>query len=297
MLMVFAFSFAFFARVVDDCKTGVDPDLEFCSIHDSILTTLNYFYGGPDQTPTWWLDQIYGIVAVVVLLNVVIAIVSDAWEESQKKAGLAFWVYRVNFLAEVESLGSLRDNNAKYQRSSGTFMTSLSDVNKGSLLDRIDRLGDRLVLDKISWASPPYCLLNNAPDYYALTTKQYDEMSKGQKELLEHRCKDPRILKQVRTCRSFQRDWYWAWNHTTDERKQEPLIKRPIQVVLELIVLCLLAPLGLVTFGYFWPRRFRQTAFAFRSKTKLADVERELRESLRERAAECTTGWHDVNLS
>jgi len=42
----------------------------------------------------------FGIMVVVILLNVVIAIVSDAWEDAKALTGTSFWQSRVNFLAE-----------------------------------------------------------------------------------------------------------------------------------------------------------------------------------------------------
>jgi len=47
------------------------------------------------------LDIAFGILVVVVLLNVVIAIVSDSWEEAKGIANSTFWYSRVNVLSET----------------------------------------------------------------------------------------------------------------------------------------------------------------------------------------------------
>jgi hypothetical protein len=73
-------------------------------LNEAILTTFNFFYSGPEQTSSFVMDILFGLVAVVILLNVVIAIVSDAWADSKKKIGVVFWGYKIDFLAEVESL-------------------------------------------------------------------------------------------------------------------------------------------------------------------------------------------------
>ena len=62
------------------------------------------FFCGPGMTNSWWLDQLFGLLIVVVLLNVVIAVVSDAWEDSQKQARTSFWKYRVSFLVDNGSM-------------------------------------------------------------------------------------------------------------------------------------------------------------------------------------------------
>lgn len=69
------------------------------SFGDCFLAVLQGFFGGPDGT-FGRTDIIFGIIVVIVLLNVVIAIVSDSWEDSQAVASTAFWRSRVHWLAE-----------------------------------------------------------------------------------------------------------------------------------------------------------------------------------------------------
>lgn len=121
--MIYGFSFAFFVFQYDpeecdvdnvnDDGTTEDGDAPFCTLTDATLTTLTFFYSGPDRTDTWWLDLLFGLMAVVVLLNVVIAIVSDAWADTQEEAVQAFWRYRINYLidnsAMVTQYGALND--------------------------------------------------------------------------------------------------------------------------------------------------------------------------------------------
>ena len=112
--MIYGFSFAFFVFQYDpdECYTehgahdsnNDDDDAPFCTLVDSTLTTLTFFYSGPERTGTWWLDLLFGLMAVVILLNVVIAIVSDAWAETQEEAIQAFWRYRINYLIENSAL-------------------------------------------------------------------------------------------------------------------------------------------------------------------------------------------------
>ncbi len=64
-----------------------------------LLFVANSFFGGPDET-SGWLDVFFGIMVVVILLNVVIAIVSNAWRDAKGLAATVFWKSRVNFLIE-----------------------------------------------------------------------------------------------------------------------------------------------------------------------------------------------------
>lgn len=55
---------------------------------------------GPER-PETLVDILFGIISVVILLNVVIAIVSNAWDDSTLETTNMFWEYRINFIEEV----------------------------------------------------------------------------------------------------------------------------------------------------------------------------------------------------
>ncbi len=85
-------------------RSNFNPDYdghEACErdFSECLLFVTNNFFGGPDET-SGWLDVFFGIMVVVILLNVVIAIVSDAWEDAKELTSTTFWQSRVNFLAE-----------------------------------------------------------------------------------------------------------------------------------------------------------------------------------------------------
>jgi hypothetical protein len=66
----------------------------------SFLTTFSSFVGEPAKAQNW-LDILFGIVIVIVLLNVVIAIVSREWDDATREATKIFWQYRLDFLQEI----------------------------------------------------------------------------------------------------------------------------------------------------------------------------------------------------
>ena len=156
--MVFGFSFAFYVNGFDEFGCApeqadlVEERPLFCDLDESFLNTLGFFFGGPNQTSSWWLDELFGLVAVVILLNVVIAIVSDAWAASQQGSALEFWSYRVNFLAEVKSIDKvLRSINCC------CILLDNDKEKKGrTWLDAIDEFGEIEVFDNITWDERPY---------------------------------------------------------------------------------------------------------------------------------------------
>ena len=62
----------------DVCVCDSSEQDNFCSYRDSLQNVFGYMAGGPDDT-TDFLDFICGFVVVIIFLNVVIAIVSNAW--------------------------------------------------------------------------------------------------------------------------------------------------------------------------------------------------------------------------
>ncbi len=71
-LLLLAFTYGFRVQGQEECPT----------IHECYAWTLQGFFSGADDTDDF-LDVLFGVIAIVVLLNVVIAIVSEAWEVSK----------------------------------------------------------------------------------------------------------------------------------------------------------------------------------------------------------------------
>ena len=97
VLVVFAFMFFVdrYGYPVDDVS-----GLNYETLWDSFLSVFSSFVGDPPNAENW-LDILYGIVIVIVLLNVVIAIVSQQWEDATDQASKTFWQYRLDFLQEI----------------------------------------------------------------------------------------------------------------------------------------------------------------------------------------------------
>jgi len=114
-LLVFAFSFIYYTlSSLDVSLCPVDGNDEFndefnhCTLSGSMYTSLFWFFKGPDDPTNYTaVDFIFLFLVIVVLLNVVIAIVSDAWEDGKAQSGAWFWGFRTNFLAEMAEIKAL----------------------------------------------------------------------------------------------------------------------------------------------------------------------------------------------
>ena len=89
-LLLLTFAYGFFIQGNERC-----PNLLSC-----YGWTLQGFFSGSDDTDDA-LDVFFGFIAIVVLLNVVIAIVSESWENAADRAIGLFWRFRLEFLCEA----------------------------------------------------------------------------------------------------------------------------------------------------------------------------------------------------
>jgi hypothetical protein len=95
-IILLAFAYAYFVQGYKDSHENDDYD----SFGGSFLTVFGAFVSGPER-PETLVDILFAILSVVILLNVVIAIVSNAWDDSTEATTNRFWEYRLNFIEEV----------------------------------------------------------------------------------------------------------------------------------------------------------------------------------------------------
>eukprot|EP00985_Skeletonema_marinoi_P004362 scaffold1909_cov131-Skeletonema_marinoi.AAC.3 len=109
---LFTFSFMYFVQDQDKLKksdlvlvfnntnnSNLEDDASFASLMLSFQTVFDKFAGGAKESLSA-LDFFFGIFVVVVLLNVVIAVVSDEWEKAGVEANEAFWKYRLDLIID-----------------------------------------------------------------------------------------------------------------------------------------------------------------------------------------------------
>ena len=82
-------------------QNSTDP---YETILDSFNTVYSSLAGGPLDEHSivldWPLDCMFGIVIIIILLNVVIAVVDGAWQDAEEEADQAFWHYRLELILE-----------------------------------------------------------------------------------------------------------------------------------------------------------------------------------------------------
>ncbi len=217
----------------DGCET---------SISACYYIVLQSFFAGADGVADY-LDVLFGIIIIVVLLNVVIAIVEQAWAKAADVTMRLFWMYRLEFLTE----------NRIFKKSN-----RFKVLNK--LKDWIDGVPDIKYTDRTKWAKYPFNLVN---------TKEKYENPDGYF--------NAELSRQIKETRSCQASLYWVEVEHYDRQKvvgdstdnslellsnSTKLFWGRISILTEfffqLTLYTLLTFLGIFTCGWFWPRGLRR---------------------------------------
>ena len=201
-------------------------------MQECLYHSFNGFFNGIDvEAPV---DVIFGIVVIIVLLNVVIAIVSDSWKAAVQETEVKYWSFRLSFISEMRIFAMIEK---KFFR--GSFLDKFAEF--------IDQIEDVTITDTAVWSMKPF---NNVT-----SKKQYDE---------PYSYFDPALAKKIADAHSLQADLYWMRRYWEDDHGMTgaSIFFKSIGVALEwmgraLLYLFLLI-LGSVTGGLFWPVRFRR---------------------------------------
>lgn len=102
-ITLFTFSYMYYVQGKDNASY-YDPNPDnlpnpYASPMESFKTVYSPFASGPEGNDNV-LDWMFGISIVIILLNVVIAVVSEAWEDAADEANEAFWNYRLDLILE-----------------------------------------------------------------------------------------------------------------------------------------------------------------------------------------------------
>jgi len=230
VLMFFAYSFRMSGNH-EGCDT-------FTKCYYTVLVG---FFSGAEGTEDY-LDVMFGVLAIIVLLNVVIAIVCNAWESAQRKADHIFWRFRLQFLTESRFCAYLG-----------------SKVSEGGIFEKIgkyiDETKDVRITDNTEWLRETYEQVRN-------------------KEMYEnpHDHFDRELADKIESAQSLRADLYWARMNDTDIGNEENKKKdennqmmrnfgSKYMTILKWLCLSIVYGvyiiLGLVTAGFFWPRSLR----------------------------------------
>lgn len=202
------------------------------SFGSCFLAVLQGFFGGPDGT-SGRTDIMFGIIVAIVLLNVVIAIVSDSWEDSKAKASTAFWRSRVNWLAE-----------------SGWMQVKESTLTKKKIgiFEWIDRLKWIPLNDNISWSKDePYTLVTSR--------KQYEDPW----YFFDHD-----VAQLISDAHALESSLYWIKKDSESDKNKMGVFKLYTHLAIAMLrwfmnnfLYLILIIIGTPTFGLLWPIEFR----------------------------------------
>ncbi len=221
-------------RILKGSSSPTDmPDIETeceVSFKNCLYAVLHGFFAGTEETHNV-MGILFGLVIVLVLLNVVIAIVSDAWETAKDEATVMYWRGRLSSLTETSCLKYLSNNS-------------------NALFNIID--GSRVIFDddqSISWSKDyPYNLVH--------TKEQYDN---------PHHYFYPCIAQKIIQAHSFKLDLMWLQKEQNAKRlsdnnegRQRSVCKNETcRIILKWVCYSLLyyfwILLGFFTLGILWP--------------------------------------------
>lgn len=214
LLLLLAFAYSFWIINHDKCTT-----LEEC-FSWTIGSIFNFELEDGDYVALLFL---FMFIILMVLLNVVIAIVSDAWTISADQSTQFFWKFR---LEKMFTLGYLDTYNG--QSFAGLhIIDSIRYIPVGSS-------------DVSFWKQAPY---------NSVTTKKHYDNPKL----------NPKHEEMINTAKSLRSDLYWA----KEEKGQgkELTWSETFYVFSRWVAVCFiyisLIVMGCATFGLCWPKRFR----------------------------------------
>lgn len=178
-----------------------------------------------------------------MLLNVVIAIVDEAWTSAADHATKSFWNFRLDFLSEARF-----------------FLIVKKKMRIGKLeklAKLIDNVKDIKYANDIDWSKEPY--------NQVLKKEQYDKPFEWF---------DQDLASKIMAAHSLQTDLYWI------KRKEKECkcfkwvrIKVTFKWMMSCLLYLVLIILGIITAGFFWPKNFRKGILFVGIKTAYTKLE------------------------
>lgn len=203
------------------------------TLDECLIYSLHGFFSGLDSVERP-VEVIFGVLVIVILLNVVIAIVSDSWQAASLKTKQKYWSFRLAFITEMRMFAIIEKN----------FL-------RGGILEKfteyIDQLEDITITDNAVWSKSPYSTVETKHQY----ENPYDYF-------------EPALAEKIKDAHSLHADLHWVKQHWKNmyEKTGPSIMLESITATLQwigrAIFYCLLLVLGSITGGYFWPVRFRR---------------------------------------
>eukprot|EP00551_Chaetoceros_affinis_P008882 CAMPEP_0203669364 /NCGR_PEP_ID=MMETSP0090-20130426/5774_1 /ASSEMBLY_ACC=CAM_ASM_001088 /TAXON_ID=426623 /ORGANISM="Chaetoceros affinis, Strain CCMP159" /LENGTH=456 /DNA_ID=CAMNT_0050534045 /DNA_START=1 /DNA_END=1371 /DNA_ORIENTATION=+ len=209
------------------------------SFVECLFSVFGVFFAADTETSKL-LDIIFGFIVVVVLLTIVIAIVSDAWNGVGEEAAQMYWESRISFLANIQTIpGALKKRTPSFMKKIGESLTEKIDQTESMYFAQNQRF---------SWTK-------DAPYNEVSTKDEYDH---------PFEYFPPEKATIIYQARSFKSDVYWIRADTEDpfEFRFGVLLKMFEWILHMSLYFCFII-LGLITFGFFWPRGLRRSILSY----------------------------------
>ena len=232
--MLLAFAFSFFVEAChqgrcdpngpnNDDETGNIPSL-LASFSQVLLS----FFSGPNNVQSST-EVLFGVLAIVVLLNVVIAIVSNAWDRTSAEVSRVFWEFRLYFLADTDDFADFFKATVRPLR-----RTPPGEAVWG-FVEWVDRKHAVRLRDNVNWSMPPFNEITSYEQY--IQPERFFAVDE---------------VKEMGDLRSLQADLKWLGSN---RRWQKFVVV--VTWAVHVFQYVLLVALGIPTFGYTWPRGLR----------------------------------------
>lgn len=169
----------------------------------------------------------FGVFAAVILLNVVIAIISEVWEEAGERAAITFWRSRLQLLSET----SIFHDNNSYEEVRKYYFTPLQS--------------------KVSWGHDyPFHLVKSRYEY-----ERPEDFF------------DTKIAKKIHAAHSLEASLRWMridceirGESSLQIRKKQ--MRATLIWTLKLLMYILVLIAGLCTIGLIWPQEIRESVMS-----------------------------------
>ena len=261
-------------------------DSKFCTYQGTFIKIYSMFVAGLDeylftngaveernwriadhdmQYSTMWVSFLFGLLVQILLLNVIIVIVNESWDDVSRHGTEIFWEHRLNALLEVKAFGSWRIPPKAHQK-------------RQAIARRMNRISER-ILELIFFGNS--------------RAKQsvFDYMLS-----LQH---DGFLLQSYKEWKTASAE---AWLRCVVVRTL--LVLKVIHHILIFTVLVALSFFGgLMTLGILWPRSFRSFLFGSNEMDNESNIPGEMSREIRMLHKQCdnyekmlkeSTKYHEV---
>jgi len=223
LLLLSAFIYASLVNIKYDCES-----------YSKCFVTMfsNVFDFSPSEENSITLDIIFGVLIIIVLMNVLIAIVSQSWATAVKESTKFFWKCRLQKIIEFQCFEVIRNKMSPFKFS------------ENCLLQYTDTMENISFKDDIPWNKAPYDNVTEKAHY----DKPEDYF-------------DSNISRKISEAKSLQADLYWNKIHSKHKRGHGLTLFEKVKLALKWLFRCIMYALtlvmGMLTVGIFFPKDFR----------------------------------------